>query len=71
MHRHAAFERDDRPGQKNTPSYDMPDLHDPVVMAALAQNRQAFLGFLVWRMKNRADAGDVLEGFCINVLTRS
>jgi len=53
------------------PASEMPDLHDPVVMAALVQNRQAFLGFLVRRLKNRADAEDVLQAFSVNVLTRS
>lgn len=37
---------------------------------ALSDGRQAFLGFLVRRLRNRADAEDVLQEFCIRVLTR-
>ncbi len=37
---------------------------------ALSEGRQAFLGFLVRRLGNRADAEDVLQEFCIRVLTR-
>lgn len=37
---------------------------------ALSDGRQAFLGFLVRRLGNRADAEDVLQEFCIRVLTR-
>lgn len=49
----------------------MPDLRDPVVVSALIGNRQAFMGYLVRRLNNRADAEDVLQAFSINVLTRS
>lgn len=37
---------------------------------ALSANRNAFLGFLVKRLGNRADAEDVLQEFCIRVLAR-
>ncbi|QIE47715.1 RNA polymerase sigma factor (plasmid) [Pseudohalocynthiibacter aestuariivivens] len=37
---------------------------------ALSEGRQAFLGFLVRRLGNKADAEDVLQEFCIRVLTR-
>ncbi len=37
---------------------------------ALLVGRDAFLGFLVKRLGNRADAEDVLQEFCIRVLTR-
>tara|TARA_R110002096_G_scaffold205630_5_gene391596 strand:- start:329 stop:952 length:624 start_codon:yes stop_codon:yes gene_type:complete len=50
---------------------DMPDLHDPFVVKALIRNRQAFLGFLVRRLNNHADAEDVLQAFSVNVLMRS
>lgn len=33
-------------------------------------NRNAFLGFLIKRLGNRVDAEDVLQEFCIRVLTR-
>lgn len=36
----------------------------------LSANRNAFLGFLVKRLGNRADAEDVLQEFCIRVLAR-
>lgn len=49
----------------------MPDLRDPFVASALIANRQAFMGYLVRRLNNRADAEDVLQAFSINVLTRS
>jgi RNA polymerase sigma factor (sigma-70 family) len=52
-------------------SPDMPDLHDPFVVSALIQNRQAFMGYLVRRLNNHADAEDVLQAFSINVLTRA
>lgn len=37
---------------------------------ALMDGRGAFMGFLVKRLGNRADAEDVLQEFCIRVLTR-
>ena len=37
---------------------------------ALLVGRSAFLGFLVKRLGNRADAEDVLQEFCMRVLTR-
>lgn len=37
---------------------------------ALTNGRTAFLGFLVKRLGNRADAEDVLQEFCIRVLAR-
>ena len=37
---------------------------------ALLDGRGAFMGFLVKRMGNRADAEDVLQDFCIRVLAR-
>lgn len=37
---------------------------------ALLDGRQAFMGFLVKRLGNRADAEDVLQEFCIRVLAR-
>lgn len=37
---------------------------------ALTTGRDAFLGFLVKRLGNRADAEDVLQEFCIRVLAR-
>ncbi len=37
---------------------------------ALLDGRSAFLGFLVKRLGNRADAEDVLQDFCIRVLGR-
>jgi len=52
-------------------SQDLPDLHDPFVVSALIRNRQAFLGYLVRRLNNHADAEDVLQAFSINVLMRS
>lgn len=37
---------------------------------ALTNGRSAFLGFLVKRLGNRADAEDVMQEFCIRVLAR-
>jgi len=37
---------------------------------ALVSDRKAFLGFLMKRLGNRADAEDVLQEFCIRVLAR-
>ena len=42
---------------------------DPSV-EALAANRQMFLGFLVKRLGNLAEAEDVLQEFCLRVLNR-
>ncbi len=36
--------------------------------AALTAGREAFLGYLMKRLKNRADAEDVLQDFCLRVL---
>ncbi len=38
---------------------------------ALLDGRGAFMGFLVKRLGNRADAEDVLQDFCIRVLART
>ena len=43
--------------------------HDAARMA-LSEGRQAFWGFLMRRLGNKADAEDVLQEFCIRVLTR-
>jgi RNA polymerase sigma-70 factor (ECF subfamily) len=43
--------------------------HDSAKIA-LSEGRQAFLGFLMRRLGNKADAEDVLQEFCIRVLTR-
>ena len=40
------------------------------IQRALLDGRGAFLGFLVKRLGNRADAEDVLQEFCIRVLAR-
>jgi RNA polymerase sigma factor (sigma-70 family) len=37
---------------------------------ALVSDRKAFLGFLIKRLGNTADAEDVLQDFCIRVLAR-
>ena len=42
---------------------------DPLGLA-VSSGRDAFLGFLVKRLGNRADAEDVLQEFCIRVLAR-
>lgn len=39
-------------------------------VGAMVAGRSEFLGFLVKRLGNRADAEDVLQDFCIRVLTR-
>lgn len=44
--------------------------HDASPEHALLDGRGAFLGFLVKRLGNRAEAEDVLQDFCIRVLTR-
>ncbi len=51
------------------------DTRQPVVPGesaerALLDRRGAFLGFLIKRLGNRADAEDVLQDFCIRVLGR-
>lgn len=51
------------------------DTRQPVVTGesaerALLDGRGAFLGFLIKRLGNRADAEDVLQDFCIRVLGR-
>ena len=38
--------------------------------SALSEGRHAFLGFLIRRLGNKADAEDVLQEFCIRVMTR-
>ena len=38
--------------------------------AVLSTNRGAFLGFLMKRLKDRSDAEDVLQDFCMRVLAR-
>jgi len=40
------------------------------VNRALISDRKAFLGFLIKRLGNTADAEDVLQDFCIRVLAR-
>ena len=42
----------------------------PFPERALLDGRGAFMGFLVKRLGNRSDAEDVLQEFCIRVLTR-
>jgi len=51
---------------------DMPRAETPnaSMERALLDGRGAFMGFLVKRLGNRADAEDVLQEFCIRVLTR-
>jgi len=51
------------------------DIHVPEGLetspeSALLDGRGAFMGFLVKRLGNRADAEDVLQDFCIRVLGR-
>ncbi len=46
------------------------DADQPGLEEALSVNRNTFLGFLVKRLGNRADAEDVLQEFCIRVLAR-
>mgnify|MGYP003630709307 CR=1 FL=1 len=43
---------------------------DVTIDRALLVGRSAFLGFLVKRLGNQADAEDVLQEFCIRVLAR-
>ncbi len=52
------------------PSVKMPHLTESALERALTGRRQAFLGFLVKRLGNLADAEDVLQDFCIKVLAR-
>ena len=47
-----------------------PEVSDASPERALLDGRGAFMGFLVKRLGNRADAEDVLQEFCIRVLTR-
>jgi len=47
-----------------------PDTSSSSAERALLDGRGAFLGFLVKRLGNRADAEDVLQEFCIRVLAR-
>jgi len=47
-----------------------PEISDAVTERALLDGRGAFMGFLVKRLGNRADAEDVLQDFCIRVLAR-
>ena len=47
-----------------------PDVPDASPERALLDGRGAFMGFLVKRLGNRADAEDVLQDFCIRVLSR-
>ena len=47
-----------------------PEVRDASPERALLDGRGAFMGFLVKRLGNRADAEDVLQDFCIRVLTR-
>ncbi|MBA5775510.1 sigma-70 family RNA polymerase sigma factor [Stappia sp. F7233] len=42
----------------------------PSLEAALTRGREAFLAFLMRRLRDRADAEDVLQDFCIRVLAR-
>ncbi len=49
---------------------DDPDTDQSGLEATLSANRNAFLGFLIKRLANRADAEDVLQEFCIRVLAR-
>lgn len=43
-------------------------MNEPV--AALSQHRDAFMGFLMKRLKSRDEAEDVLQEFCLRVLAR-
>ncbi len=43
---------------------------DTSPVSALVEGRGAFLGFLVKRLGNRAEAEDVLQEFCLRVLAR-
>lgn len=45
-------------------------LADTSPVEALAANRQMFLGFLVKRLGNMAEAEDVLQEFCLRVMNR-
>lgn len=47
-----------------------PEAPDTSPERALLNGRSAFMGFLVKRLGNRADAEDVLQDFCIRVLAR-
>lgn len=47
-----------------------PETADAAAERALLDGRSAFLGFLVKRLGNRADAEDVLQDFCMRVLAR-
>ena len=47
-----------------------PEVPAPFPERALLDGRGAFMGFLVKRLGNRSDAEDVLQEFCIRVLTR-
>lgn len=46
------------------------DADDMNLERTLATSRSAFLGFLMKRLGNRADADDVLQEFCVRVLMR-
>ncbi|MEQ9038865.1 MAG: sigma-70 family RNA polymerase sigma factor [Silicimonas sp.] len=46
------------------------EVRDASPERALLDGRGAFMGFLVKRLGNRADAEDVLQDFCIRVLAR-
>jgi len=46
-----------------------PEIVDPSI-EALATHRKMFLGFLVKRLGNLAEAEDVLQEFCLKVMTR-
>lgn len=45
-------------------------VHDASPERALLDGRGAFMGFLIKRLGNRSEAEDVLQDFCIRVLTR-
>jgi len=53
-----------------TEAKDVPGGTGDTLDQALLVGRSAFLGFLVKRLGNRADAEDVLQEFCIRVLAR-
>lgn len=45
--------------------------HESAAEKALSNNRDLFLGFLIKRLGSRIDAEDVLQEFCIRVLSRT
>lgn len=56
--------------EPKTDNRDAPGIDQSGLETALSANRNAFLGFLIKRLGNRADAEDILQEFCIRVLAR-